>query len=48
MKERRRTDVDALCGQISRFGATHGIPTPVDDAVTNLMRAIEGSWTHSH
>lgn len=45
IRERRRTEVDALCGEISRLGAEHGIPTPVNDTITNLMRAIERSWT---
>ncbi len=48
IRERRRTEVDALCGEISRLGAVHGIPTPVNDTVTNLMRAIERSWTDAH
>lgn len=44
IRERRRTEVDALCGEISRLGRVHGIATPVNDTVTDLMRAIERSW----
>lgn len=44
IRERRRTEVDALCGEISRLGRAHDIPTPVNDTITNLMRAIEQSW----
>lgn len=44
IRERRRTEVDALCGEVARLGRLHGIPTPVNDTVTNLMRAIEHSW----
>ena len=48
IRERRRTEVDALCGEVSRLGAVHGVPTPVNDTVTNLMRAIERSWTDAN
>ena len=44
IRERRRTEVDALCGEVSRLGRLHGIATPVNDTITNLMRAIEQSW----
>ena len=45
IREHRRTEVDALCGEISRLGAQHGVATPVNDTITNLMHAIERSWT---
>lgn len=45
IREHRRTEVDALCGEICRLGAVHGIATPVNDTITNLMHAIERSWT---
>ena len=33
IRERRRTEVDAMCGEVSRLGAAHGVPTPVNDTV---------------
>ncbi len=44
IRGRRRTEVDAMCGEVSRLGATHGVPTPVNDTVANMIRAIEQSW----
>ena len=41
----RATEVDYLNGGISRFGREHGVPTPLNDAITALIRGLEASWT---
>jgi 2-dehydropantoate 2-reductase len=40
----RATEVDYLNGGISRFGREHGIPTPLNDAITALIKGLEASW----
>ena len=40
----RRTEVDALNGGIARFGARHGVPTPLNDAMVALITGMERSW----
>jgi len=40
----RRTEVDALNGGIARFGARHGVPTPLNDAMVALISGMERSW----
>jgi 2-dehydropantoate 2-reductase len=40
----RRTEVDALNGGIARFGARHGVPTPLNDAMVALIAGMERSW----
>lgn len=37
----RRTEIDALCGEIARRGALHGVATPVSEALAVLVRALE-------
>jgi 2-dehydropantoate 2-reductase len=44
VEARRRTEVDFLNGGIARFGRELGVPTPVNDAITQLIRALEDSW----
>ena len=39
----RRSEVDALCGAVSRLGAQHGIATPVNTSLSELIHALEGS-----
>jgi 2-dehydropantoate 2-reductase len=45
VEARRATEVDYLNGGISRFGREHGVPTPLNDAITALMKGLEASWT---
>jgi 2-dehydropantoate 2-reductase len=45
VEARRRTEIDFLNGGISRFGREHGVPTPLNDAVTALIKGVEASWT---
>ncbi len=41
----RRTEVDFLNGGIARFGRELGVPTPLHDAVTALIKGVEKSWS---
>jgi 2-dehydropantoate 2-reductase len=41
---RRPTEVDWLNGGIARFGRELGVPTPLNDAVTALIKGLEASW----
>ena len=38
----RRTEIDFLNGRISELGRQHGIPTPVNDVLSALIRFMEG------
>lgn len=46
VKERRRTEIDSLCGEVSARGRRHDVATPVNDAVGNLILAVESSWAN--
>lgn len=37
----RRTEIDALNGKICELGRVHGVPTPVNDTLTALVKGIE-------
>ncbi len=39
----RRTEVDAINGAVTRRGQGYGIPTPVNEALTRLIRVIEAN-----
>jgi 2-dehydropantoate 2-reductase len=41
---RRRTEIDAFCGEVTRLGAENGVPTPVNWAVGNALKAIEATY----
>jgi 2-dehydropantoate 2-reductase len=45
VEARRRTEVDYLNGGIARFGRELGIPTPLHNAVTALIKGVEKSWS---
>jgi 2-dehydropantoate 2-reductase len=45
VEARRRTEVDYLNGGIARFGRELGVPTPLNDAVTALIKGVERSWS---
>ena len=45
VEARRKTEVEYLNGGIGRFGRVLGVPTPLNDAITQLIRALEDSWT---
>ncbi len=40
----RPTEVDWLNGGIVRFGAEHGVPTPLNAAIWALVKGLEASW----
>jgi len=41
---KRVTEIDALNGGIARLGAELGIPTPLNAAVTDIIKGLEYSW----
>jgi 2-dehydropantoate 2-reductase len=45
VEARRPTEIDYLNGGIARFGRKLGVPTPLNHAVTALVKALEDSWT---
>jgi 2-dehydropantoate 2-reductase len=40
----RPTEIDALNGGIVHFGREHGVPTPMNEAITALIKGLEHSW----
>jgi 2-dehydropantoate 2-reductase len=44
VEARRQTEIEYLNGGIGRFGRELGVPTPLNDAITQLIRALEDSW----
>lgn len=45
VEARRQTEIDFLNGGIGRFGQELGIPTPLNDTITALIKGVEDSWT---
>jgi 2-dehydropantoate 2-reductase len=45
VEARRATEIDYLNGGIARFGRELGVPTPLNDAVTQLIKALEDAWS---
>ena len=41
---RRRTEIDAINGAIARLGEEVGVPTPINAALTGIVRTIESSY----
>ena len=44
VEARRETEIEFLNGGIVRFGSEHGVPTPLNEAVTALIKGLERSW----
>ena len=44
VEARRQTEIDYLNGGIARFGRDHGVETPLNEAVTALIKGLEASW----
>ena len=44
VEAKRQTEIDFLNGGVVRFGREHGVPTPLNDAVTALIKGVESSW----
>ena len=47
VEARRQTEIDFLNGGIARFGRELGVPTPLNDAITALIKGVEASWNTS-
>jgi len=47
VEARRQTEIDYLNGGIVRFGRERGVPTPLNDAITALIKGVEASWQQS-
>ena len=45
VEARRQTEIDFLNGGIARFGRALGVPTPLHDTITALIKGVEASWT---
>jgi 2-dehydropantoate 2-reductase len=45
VEARRPTEIDYLNGGIARVGDELGVPTPLNDAITALIKGIEASWS---
>ncbi|MEK7794322.1 MAG: ketopantoate reductase family protein [Candidatus Hydrogenedentota bacterium] len=43
-RRKRRTEIDALNGAICRYGAETGVRTPVNDALTRLVKTVEANY----
>jgi 2-dehydropantoate 2-reductase len=41
----RRSEIDFLNGYVCENGRTHGVPTPVNDAVRQMVHEIEAGRT---
>lgn len=44
VRDKRRTEIDFLNGTISRYGKELGVPTPVNDMITLLMKTLEDGY----
>ena len=44
VEARRPTEIDYLNGGIARFGREQSVPTPINDAMTALIKGLEASW----
>jgi 2-dehydropantoate 2-reductase len=44
VEARRETEIDFLNGGVVRFGLEHEVPTPLNEAVTALIKGMERSW----
>ena len=47
VEARRPSEIDYLNGAISRLGRELAVPTPLNDAITALVKALEDSWTQT-
>ena len=45
VEARRQTEIEFLNGGIARFGREVGVPTPLNDTITALIKGVEASWT---
>lgn len=40
----RQTEIEVLNGKLSEYGKIYGIPTPVNDVLTVMVKAIQGNY----
>jgi 2-dehydropantoate 2-reductase len=45
VEAKRQTEIDFLNGGVARLGEEVGVPTPLNVAVTALVKGVESSWT---
>jgi len=45
VEARRATEIDALNGGIAKIGREVGVPCPLNEAVTGMIKGLEFSWT---
>jgi 2-dehydropantoate 2-reductase len=41
---KRPTEIDELNGGIARYGEETGVPTPLNSAITDIIKGLEYSW----
>jgi 2-dehydropantoate 2-reductase len=44
VENHRRTEIDAINGAVARLGGEHGVPTPANQTVATLIRALEDGY----
>ena len=44
VEAQRATEIDFLNGGVARFGRELGVPTPLNDAITQLIKGLEAAW----
>jgi 2-dehydropantoate 2-reductase len=44
VEARRATEIDFLNGAIVAFGERHGVETPLNRALTELIKGMEETW----
>ena len=44
VEARRKTEVEMFAGKVIALGREYGIPTPVNQTLFRLIRAMELSW----
>ena len=46
LEKGKRTEVDAINGQVCRLGKAHGVATPYNDTVVRLIHEMETGKRH--
>jgi 2-dehydropantoate 2-reductase len=44
VRNQRATEIDALNGGIARIGKETGVPTPLNEAMADIIKGLEYSW----
>ncbi len=48
LMNKRQTEIDVLNGMLSQYGRQYGIPTPVNDVLTTMVKAIQGNYDRQY